>query len=378
MLCLDRLSVLFEGYPGIVRFRVDVGRLGAAAQNLRFSFENQLTGAKVSPPPLRGSRRGLQELNINFPEQKAGGYVWYVTAEYESGGTVRAFTGEVPLVVERPQDARKVVDQLVLNISTTVHAGHASDVHLNQSAAEALEKIAQSPEDPVKALRRLVDGSARAWTGVTLFEIPKGPHRLTLTHGDEVWQLLSDETVTFGRSTQTTVPLRICGGDGRVDLDLNQRNQQAFLSSCQFTLERSGNQCVLRDGADGGKASNGVRVDGQEVPSHGTVNLPAGRVADMNVGFEGHGLGLRVRFHRDAQGDASGVVLDRLDGARQRVFVVWRELPIGGGESLTWDGERWYLSRNGSTAVIPLAVGSTVSIGGKAFAVQPFHKTHLY
>ena len=169
VLCVDRLSILFEGCPGIVRFRVDTDRLGADARNLRFSFESQLNGYKVPPIHPRGRKGTFQEFSVTFPDQKAGAFVWYVTAEYESGGSVRTFEGEVQLVVMRPGEAR----QVAVNIMTTITAGHATDVNLNQNAAQALEKILQSKEDPFEALRRLIQSNERVWVGVELFEADK-------------------------------------------------------------------------------------------------------------------------------------------------------------------------------------------------------------
>ena len=99
---------------------------------------------------------GRQEFSVIFPERKAGSYVWYVAAECEDEGRTRAFEGEVLLVVEPQGEARTVAGDLVVEINTNINAGHASDVRLNQSAADALSKIVKSSEDPFKALRKLV------------------------------------------------------------------------------------------------------------------------------------------------------------------------------------------------------------------------------
>ena len=386
MLCRDRLTVLFEGCPCIVRFRMDAARFGADARNIRFLFENQLTGCKLPIIRPRGRRDRPLEFCVTFPEQKAGAFVWYVTVEYECGGRRKSLEGEISLVVERQGEARKVADQLAVNINTTITTGHAADVHLNQSAADALDKIVKSPDDPFKALRKLVEGHERAWAEVGLFESdiseaptrpgpvlpPKGPERLTLACGDEVVQLVSDGCVTFGRKRDNVIPLRVCGADGRVDRQANEGN----LSRFHFCIERIGNDCVLKDGAADVPSSYGTRVNGEQLPPLGMKRLAAGCATEIEAGRSGVALKMRAVFHRDSHGRAAGFVLDRLDGARQRTCAVWGELPLGDGASVLWDGFRWTL-KTGPSGQVPISVGAKVLIGGRLFDVQPFHQTPL-
>ena len=384
MLCIDRLSLLFEGCPSMVRFRVDRDRFGADAQNLRFTFESQLNGCKCSPR-LFGRSCGLQEFSVTFPEQKAGSYVWYVTAEYESCGRTSAFEGEVHLVVERQVEARKVADQLALNITTTFDQIYGSEIHTGSNGraeavrvVEALDKIVKSPDDPFKALRRLIESGERAWAKVDLFEAGRapaqqqGPDRLTLTCGDEVLQLVSDSCVTFGRNRENLIPLRVCGDDGRVDSAANDGN----LSRFHFSIERAGCDCVLRDGAGTTPSTYGTRVDGVPLRPLGAKSLASGRAVEIEAGRSGVALKMRVVSHRDSLGQAAGFVLDRLDGARQRICAVWSAVPLDDGTGISWDGRCWTLHTRFSGQV-PLCVGAKVAIGGRLFDVQPFHPTHL-
>ena len=327
---------------------------------------------------------GQQEFSVTFPEQKAGAYVWYVTAECESDGRTRVFEGEVLLVVERPVEARKVADQLAVNIKMTADHVYGSDLHQTQSAVDALSKIVKSPEDPFKALRQLVEGSERAWAKVNLFEVeagettppppppPKGPERLTLTCGDEVLQLVSDSCVTFGRNRSNVIPLRVCGPGGRVDPLANAGN----ISRYHFCIERVGRDCVLKDGIGDVPSSYGTRVNGVQLPPLGMQRLVANQAFEIEAGRSGVALKMRVVFYRDSRGQAAGFVLDRLDGARQRVCAVWSEEPLGDGVSVSWDGRCWMLHACASEQ-IPLSVGTRVSVGGSSFEVQPFHQTHL-
>ncbi|MBP5511669.1 MAG: hypothetical protein J6Z49_12190 [Kiritimatiellae bacterium] len=274
-----------------------------------------------------------------------------------------------------PVDAKRETPSFQLGgiaLGPSITAGHATDakidlggVHFNVSGQES------GPKD--EATRY----TARGVFKPLATQLKRSPGRLTLACGDEVLQLLSDETVTFGRSRKTTVPLLICGPNGRVDPALNMCNQEGYLSRFQFTLKREETEFFILDGKDGENRSNGVRVNGRELPPHGKERLAAGRGTDLDVGLEGHGIRLRVTPHCDPLGNAAGFVLERFDGARQRVYAVWRSLPIGEGERVMWDGCSWHLARDGA-ADIPLSIGCPVSIGGKTFAVQLFHKTHLH
>ncbi len=203
------------------------------------------------------------------------------------------------------------------------------------------------------------------------------PVRLTLKCGDEVVQLLSDESISFGRKRTTAVPIRICGSDGHVDKALNENTlHECYISRYHFTLERTGSECTVRDGACGSHSSTGTRVDGIPIASGGAVRLKPGRDISIEAGCEGHALGMRIMFHCDSLGRAAGFVLTRLDGARQKVCAVWREVPFGDYCRISWNGSCWAAVLAGD-GVVPLAVGSKVSIGGRQYDVLAFHQTHV-
>ncbi len=198
------------------------------------------------------------------------------------------------------------------------------------------------------------------------------PSRLTLKAADEVLQLVSDELVSFGRNRENLIPLRICGADGLVDQEANKNNISRF----HFRIERAASDCLVRDGDGNSASAYGTRVDGAPLPPRGCIRIASGRDVEISAGREGVALGMRVKFHRDQWGRAAGFVLDRQDGARQRVCAVWRDLPLGGDERVAWNGSRWMLA-SGDGAVVPLVIGNSVSIGGKSFVVLPFRQTHV-
>jgi hypothetical protein len=203
-------------------------------------------------------------------------------------------------------------------------------------------------------------------------QLKASPARLTLKAADEVLQLVSDDLISFGRNRENLIPLRICGSDGMVDVDANKNN----LSRFHFRVERAANDCILRDGNGSEPSSYGTRVDGKPVPPQGCVCLASDRDVSVSAGREGVALEMRVRFYRDSWGRAAGFVLDRQDGARQRVCVVWRDVPLDGDKRVFWNGSRWMLSV-GDAPSVPLVIGTSVSIGGKPFVVLSFRQTHV-
>jgi len=199
----------------------------------------------------------------------------------------------------------------------------------------------------------------------------KSPVRLTLSGAQGVVQLVSDEVVSFGRNRDNVIPLRFFREDGTVDEESSNG-----ISRFQFKVERSDRDCLVTDGGGGRASTHGTRIDGKDVPSAGSCRIVSGRDVALGVGIRESELKMRLRFVRDGWGRSSGVVVDREDGANVRVCAVWREVPVSDSERVLWNGSRWALA-SGSVEPRPIAVGASVSIGGKTFEVLPFHKTHI-
>jgi hypothetical protein len=85
---------------------------------------------------------------------------------------------------------------------------------------------------------------------------------------------------------------------------------------------------------------------------------------------------MNLRFWRDSWGRPEGVLVERRDGARQKICIVWREIPLSGSVRILWNGSCWMLAE-GSSAAVGISVGTTVSVGGNTFNVLPFHQTHI-
>lgn len=210
--------------------------------------------------------------------------------------------------------------------------------------------------------------------------LQKSPGRLTLVSEDDVVQLVSDRVITFGRNRDNTVVLRVCGADGRVDRPANENNISRF----HFRIEAEGRDCRLRDGDTiddperghkKGPSSYGTRLDGEELPGAGCVSLMSGRDIALCVGRKDVELRMRLHLYCDAWRVPQGFIIDRKDGAKQRICAVWREVPFNGREKIEWNGSSW--SVVGTTGCVPLAIGMSVSMDGKSFAVLPFYQTHV-
>lgn len=228
-----------------------------------------------------------------------------------------------------------------------------------------------------------VEDTARYETAMSDFRpiatcLRTSPPRLTLKGDGGVLQIVSDRLVSFGRNRGNMIPLRVCGADGRVDKAANEGNISRF----HFRVECEGRECLIRDGGEETPSAYGTRVDGEQLSPLGSARLCPGCDVSLGVGRPEVELKMKLRLFCDPYGRPSGMRLDRLDGARQRTCVVWRELPVAEGTKLTWNGSRWTLepvSSSGAPSVTPcaLAVGSSVAIGGKSYEILPFHQTHL-
>ena len=230
------------------------------------------------------------------------------------------------------------------------------------------------------------DSSARYETDSSRF-VPLEPHlrispaRLTLSGDCDVLQLVSDKTVTFGRSRDNTIPLRIYGADGSV----RREETKTSISRYHFRVECSDHVCAVMDGGmpPGSTApaiptpsSYGTRLDGSALPPAGSAVLVPGRDIALAVGRTDSELPMNLRFWRDSWGRPEGVLVERRDGARQKICIVWREIPLSGSVRILWNGSCWMLAE-GSSAAVGISVGTTVSVGGNTFNVLPFHQTHI-
>ncbi|MCR5414924.1 MAG: FHA domain-containing protein [Kiritimatiellae bacterium] len=275
-----------------------------------------------------------------------------VIVKADSEGDVEVHTSVLSLVVDDPVSSQAAAP-IVVN-QTADRAGDAT-IHLHiDGDAQKQARVTARYQTENSAFRQLA------------IELRKGPGRLTLTSGDRVIQLVSDRLLTFGRHDGCTIPLRICAADGHLDPNIDSR----AISRRHFRIEATNRDCRVFDGVDKPSMS-GTFVNGNALPPGGSARLVPGKDTEVSIGHGRAELRLSYRLFCDTYGRPAGLVMDRRDGARQRTFAVWREIPLEDGSSMAWDGGRWLVGGR------PLSLGSSVSIDGETFAVLPFRVTHI-
>lgn len=251
---VDMLCVLFEKLPGLMRFNFNPRNSRDGLQNIRFLFENQLTGERVVTRPIRHLNRPVQ-IPVSFPAQEAGALAWNVTVEYECRARRRVLEGAVQMVVVHPKEPQRAAENLAINITNTINNGNASDVHVSQRALEDLVKLSQS-ENPSDELRRIVSGGARAWSTVELFDAdelelfpPMPPEartdRVTLDLGVHRVTFFAGRTVTFGRMHEINDIVLRPPSDASEDESIPYRK----ISRAHCHFEHRGETVVLCDGS---------------------------------------------------------------------------------------------------------------------------------
>ena len=284
-------------------------------------------------------------------------------------GDTEVHTAAVQVDVDAP---RQSAFNPVFNINQTQSSDRAGDTHGGNINVNFGGLQIQPAEDASRCETAMSDFRPLATS------VRRSPARLTLKGGGCVMQIVSDRRMSFGRNRENLIPLRVCGADGRVDRAANDENISRF----HFRVECQGHECLILDGGSEAPSAYGTRVDGAQLAPHGERRLRPECDVLLGIGRPAIELKMKLRLFCDSCGRPSGLWLDRLDGARQRTYAVWRELPVGEGVKLVWNGSRWTLESetpSGAAAAAPcaLAVGSFVSIGGRSYEILPFHQTHV-
>ena len=347
---IDNLCVQFENTPGIVRFLLDPGGAADCLHDVRLLFEHQLTGERIPVRPIRFLDR-VREIPVSFPAQSAGAAAWSVAVEYECGGLRHVLDGDIQMVVVHPREAQKVAEHLAINITNTINNGNASDVHVNQRAADELAKLSVS-ENPFDELRRVILGPTRAWDVVELYSaheteslppMPAGARteRLTLDLGVRRITFFAGRTVTFGRKKESNdISLRPSPDASEAETAPYMRVSRAH---CHF--EHQGEKIVVCDGQRDafrvlqpsacGTYWNDVRIDG-------TLHLSSGESGVLSFGdaASAGGVALDAKVatclsaaecgrcpysdkHWCGAGSRPSLMLTRRDGVPERFVAVW-------------------------------------------------------
>ena len=344
---IDSLCVLFEDYPGFLRFRFDAGR---EAENVVISLENPLTGYKAESRRV-AFLRGGREITVPVSAQTAGAFVWYVTVSYEADGRKGRLEGEVQMVVVRPREAQKAADQLTVTINNNITNGNASDVHVSQRAVEELAKLATA-ENPFEELRRLVQRSERIWAAVSLDgegimpTLPPQPsaavcESISLDLPTVRMRFFAGRLVRLGRRRETN-DISLRPPDGASDAPYRA------MSKAQCCFEHQGDKVVIRDGqfdelrvlkpSSYGTFWNDGRISGVQLLSPGDSGVLSfsgteseGQVAlSVKACRPVRACGTCPHANRTWCGDGRrpALMLTRRDGIAERFVALWSCFPL--------------------------------------------------
>ncbi len=198
--------------------------------------------------------------------------------------------------------------------------------------------------------------------------LKSAPRRLTLhsSSSSRTLLLLSKNEISFGRKNEATdVSIRCFGDGGECDIPLSK-----MVSRRHFAISYDGMECRISDLG----STKGTVFDGRTV----APGMPKRIKPDVR-----HSLTVAIMpdFSMDAYCDRLGITtglsIDRTDGARQRVFAVWRMgVPAGnGGGEFGWNGKYFVFSRAGG-GCNPLLPGMSVEIDGETYDVQVYNQPY--
>lgn len=226
-------------------------------------------------------------------------------------------------------------------------------------------------EDHVKSSTKTVDGTLSP-------ELVASPRKLSLLSGDKVVQLLAvadGEVLTFGRLSDTTVPVRVYDRETR-QLD---RMKSKIISGIHFRLQSyEGRKLRVFDGCEERASSNGSLCGEVRISQDGRCALGPGK-HELTLGAEpktGKAMGLGIEVYGTSTA-ISGFAITRDDGADQTVVCVLRWVPFGiGGATVGWDGCSFVFT-DGNGQRKNLIPGMSVVVDGIAYEVCVHRKYHL-
>ena len=226
-------------------------------------------------------------------------------------------------------------------------------------------------EDHVKAATKTVAGSLKPL-------LVSSPRKLSLVSGDRVVQLFAvadGECLSFGRASDTTVPLRVYDRATR-QLD---KQRSRIVSGVHFRLQPyQGRKVRIFDGSEEKASTNGSLCCGTRISQDGSCSFGVGK-HELVIGADpefGKALGLGIEVHGTST-DISGFTVTRDDGADQTVLCVMRSIPFGtGGAKISWDGGVFVLI-DGDGRERTLYPGMSVTVDGITYEVGVHRKYHL-
>lgn len=198
---------------------------------------------------------------------------------------------------------------------------------------------------------------------------PPSPACITLRDGERVVQLTSLKSLVFGKEREKCdYALRVFDAAG-----MYCRRESGAISRRHFRVACYARGCFLEDL----KSTFGTEIDGADVGCRLTWLVPDAKHVVRLCGRARTGgvLSLSVRVY-SGRTEPVGIVVDRSDGARQRILAIWgpEGIPFDGcGNSVALEAGR-FVARTSDGKTMPVVVGETVRIGSRTYVVEDFNQ----
>jgi hypothetical protein len=249
------------------------------------------------------------EHSVNYrPGRESGGVVSFdIYIAYLKDGKRQAFEADVRhKVYPSNSNARQVVDNIIVNISTEIKTGHAADINLRNGLDElASIRDRTGADDTLQSLIDRISSMPRALSVLQMYpsdwrsdEQPGGHRdactpedarldRLTLRTGDTRVHLYAVESLAAGKRRDNDLVTRNFNRAGRATREINDK-----ISRYHARFELHDDRCFVEDGGfdpeKGARreSANGTWLGGRRLPPLGSAELPPGTSTPVSLAGE--------------------------------------------------------------------------------------------
>ena len=358
--------------------------------------------AQTKPESIRSGE--WTRLSINFCPDHIGIFDVNIVLEGDLCG--EAYESEAFPIRVYPNDLQEA-KSIAVNITNEfrdIHVDRAGDARFAGSSADIASAIrdAKPGEKVTNILERCAEGVGDRRYPLHAVSLPS---RLTLVdpEGFEV-HVFSDRELSFGRSRDNDVVLRVFGSDGFIDKILS-----GALSRFHFRIRYNDLDCQLIDGgpvrdsakratenARSFKPSSGTVVSGHALAPCGFHSLGSGDTyrIDLAPGAAGAILSLEAHAakcpgrHREVCGRrcpraaTASLLLKRLDTVREAYLATWKcasledVFPGLQGYYIVWDGDRFVVETPQCETII-LRAGVEIGPSDHPVSVIPYRQFNI-
>ncbi len=349
--CLPEFCIV--GHAASLKFRVRASQ-GSIGEKTRLELRQD---DKLLARSLEGTvRPGGTMLAINFTPQAAGDIAVRLVLDLECSEGERDAevyeTDPFDIVVREREDGRKA-GNVTLNVTNHVNVDRAGDARIEGLPSNFFDALKNANGSGADAMRPGYGDRPQEFRPFTL-HAHRLPSRYTLCGAEGLeLQILSSRAISFGRSRENDVALRVFNPQGRLDQDLSRA-----ISRKHFVVSYDEGKCRIFDCG----SSCGTSLSGEDL--RGSESLEVEHEYDITVAPRANGgvLALKARpgkcpeGHENVCGGAgfrrtsvSSLLITRTDGAEKKeaYLAVWKCASLGDvmpgleGYFIHWDGTRF-------------------------------------